>query len=1714
MNINDFQNLSREEQFKAAGSIAGIEPSTFDGLWRTESGRGANMLGPVTKSGDRAEGHYQLMPKTRKTMEQRFGAVIDPYNFGQSLYTAAHLMKENMGRFKNLPDSLRAYNGGWNPATWGNKETAAYAGKVLGTDDDSDAIEGSTVEAVASGSVGRLAVSSARDLWDTPFQTVQKPARAVAPSKVSAAIAEVAAATSAPVKPTNTLIFGATTAEAAAATAKATKEKDETGLLEMSRAAAFREPFNATARWMFRDDEPVDPAYVPDEAMMKGKTVSEQQDLRSATSKKQADRMLFDQEYGKEQDAKAFLHGTLGGIGATLIAELPAAFASGGLASLGARGLGVGATTLAAEGRFGAALASSTVEGIVGNVATTALLDSIGERQGATAYAMGVAGGLLNPLLMGRGLGRAADRATARATTARLIEEVAAKEAALMEKAKARVGEDAAPEDVRATMDIIEAEGLRADKAAATASVPESRKLNVGDEVDLVPEGAADEVVPAEAKAAVEADDAALVAKVESEARGEVAVVEPTPAEVEAVIEAVGEVAVLREGLTAIPEAAPIVKAIDDAIEEVVPTAAPVLPLAEVAPKLGKTKGQGELYPLTPKEKKEIADLRAKADAEAMVEVPNGKVVPDGQAELDFTVQLSPEEAMVQGINGKSIIEAAEWAVANAPPELAVIAQRALAQLRHLQDAGMIVGKVEVTQPGYTLRNAKGLTNMAHPGGFGNSPSTVSIKLNHFSNGEQSGVRPETLVHELFHAATMASIQMGNKLAAKGTVLAQAVDDLYKVHNDLIKHFNARVKSGDELTAFEQAVLQRNNNAMADVDESLTWALTNKDMQAYLETIPYKKGTMWSEFVKGVRNLLGMSPSQDTMLSEYLRIGEEVTSMKGADLQGVKDATGKQFSTNNSAKAMPQKLVDEINAFIMDPVAIKHGLDRMPMGTNAERAEAKQVLALYRKADSAEYVVDEKRLSWLLKHAPAFSPTSNIMLRSKNPVMRMAALELLENGGGAGGRRSTAAIAKHMNERAIVGNAVVDLDRHFNTWFKTQPGASHLKEGLDGTKRGQFSRLIAEEIEQRRLPQQRTDLGQSVRDAADAVELSFERARLMQIDAKTVGWAALPESSRGYMPHRIKSATYRSLSDSQVRALHGELTDQFIMGSGFDPTFADQLASRYLDRVNARALGGFDSPMGLHQTGASDVVREALEAADMTRPEIDAVMKRYAAGGAGHTKKRLNLDLSKEITTDDGKSFRLMDLYDTDMLSLVRSQSQRVSGEVALARHGVMGKPGLAIMRRAMGFGGQAEKLRPDGVEIGAFDQVSSEFLGSPMGTANKYVDRATQLNSLMSLGGMGINQFAEIINEGFTLGFKAVAQHVTGFGRLRGEIAKLARGEAVDNGLLKHIEFMGGAEFGTDAHKMVFPLDNPDLFANSMGGDTLHAGDRILRGAGHLQSKLSLWRTIHSTQVRGVAEQIVMKASRAIKDGVNDYHLRDMGMSDEVFAKLKADMPNIAKYDAKGNLVEFDITKATDKEAANAFIQGVHRGASQIIQGTFIGESGKYVHNSWLRMLSQFRTFSLTAIDKQFNRQVGNRGVMGALMMTLGSMSMAAPIYYARTYAASIGRADQDEYLEKYTSFGATARATTNYIATAGLAGDFLDAFTAVTGTGEVTGGRTGTNSTFIGNMVAPAAGKIDKVWGAVQNTKDGTDVHGLLREMPLSRLPWFIPAINALGD
>jgi hypothetical protein len=959
-------------------------------------------------------------------------------------------------------------------------------------------------------------------------------------------------------------------------------------------------------------------------------------------------------------------------------------------------------------------------------------------------------------------------------------------------------------------------------------------------------------------------------------------------------------------------------------------------------------------------------------------------------------------------------------------------------------------------------------------------------------------------LHEAAHAATIYKIQYA--VTNPGTPEAAVLNEINAIRRKAIDVWSALPDTHPaKIDKTVEYYLQPHSTLPVEFTAGLfstrDGAGTFIDL---LRSIKVEGAPLLSKFVAAIKKLLKISPAEDNAFTRALGLTEKMMDTK----------TNITTSNESFAMAPPTTPAPTISEMLKRPIAREHGLHLLPIDTPAKEAEVKAMITMYEKADKLAPVVDETRLSKLMDTA-LFSggqAAANTMLRSVNTLVRWVASELLESPGGAGGRRSTAAIAKHITERRMLGNTLNEVQGFYDTFRKGQ-GVSAVEDYWGGKTWERFNRLVAEEIEGRRSGVTAVS-PEEVQAAANSIEAAFERIRMDQVRAKSVGWASLPETSKGYMPHRMSPEKVINMTMAQKEALHSALTDQFITIEGWDMTFADALASKYINQVERRALGGYDSAIGVHQTGAADIVQDALSSMGMDKEQVTLTMKKLMTAGPGYTKRRIRLDLNQPHPLGDGE-FKLMDLFDTDMFSLLRAQASRASGEVALARHGIMGKAHLKLIREAMMQGDNSN--RATSRELKAFDQVAAEFLNEPFGTQNKWVDRIMQFNSLARLGGMGFTQAAESINGMVSVGIMKTLSAIGSFGRLRKEIISLSKGETVNNPFLTSLEKFSGAEFGTDAYKIVFPFDNGSLQHQTYGADTITHADRLLRGGSHMQGKLSFWRAFHSTQTRGFAEQIVRKAMEYINAGTNDVALKDMGISDELAGHFRNEMSNIATF-KDGRLDSLDITKMENVRAADEFVQAVHRGTSQIIQDTFIGEKGAWAHEGMARLMTQFRTFSLTSIEKQWARQRGNIGTAKSLGIIMAAMAAAVPLYIMRTYVQSIGRKDQEDYLNKRLSYYNMARATMNYVAATGLAGDFLDAGQAISGAdfeGNARGGSGGAGAKrFIGNMVAPALGTADDVWKAVQNTKTGTDPTELMKVMPGSRLPYLMPAINMLGN
>lgn len=885
-------------------------------------------------------------------------------------------------------------------------------------------------------------------------------------------------------------------------------------------------------------------------------------------------------------------------------------------------------------------------------------------------------------------------------------------------------------------------------------------------------------------------------------------------------------------------------------------------------------------------------------------------------------------------------------------------------------------------------------------------------------------------------------------------------------------------------------------------------------------------------------NKLGLREDVVQMVKNAVRAALEFLRLAKRENLGVTDEYREFFNTIMSApdvqavrpkltlrKPVAQLSADPaavVNEVLTDPLAQKYGINLAPMGTPAERKQAQAMLALHKQAEewAAMNPMDEaytKRASNLVNSTvfgSNLASTGLLMLTSPSPLVRMLANRLVEDSSGViRNKTATAAISKVLTNRLMMGNLVNDFGNAFDSW---KIGKANNVQGLKddmigGHLRAEFNRAVASEIEARGVVGAKALTNDpNVKAAADVAEAALTRSANEQKRVQTLGYEALGETSVGYLPHRMNAMSVINLTNEKRAILHQALTDQFVTIEGWDMSFADTLASRYLERVSHRASGDYGSNIGGGNTSTASLVEEALRGMDLPTDVVDKHMKSFAKGAANYTKRRIKLDLNKVYPTADGE-FRLLDIFETDVLNLVRSQIGRASGEVALTKFGVQGKPGLKLLRDAMEYG--ADGARAGNVEKEAFDQVAAEFLEEPFGNQlGKWGERALMANAAVRLGGNVFNQLGETINAVFTLGATRAFATIKSLPDMRKEIIALSKGQVVDNPWLQSVEALGGKEFGTDAYKIVMPYDNPNSAYPAYGKDSVTATDRILRGVGHAQGIISGWRWLHSAQQRGVAQQIVMKLGKYLKEGMDDIALEQMGFTKEVQAAIKAD--GAFTYGPDGQATGFDATKITDPDIRDATIQATHRGAAQIIQDTFIGERGKWVHDGWMRLLTQFRGFSIVSMEKQWGRSRNNHGTYAAFGMLAGAMSMAVPLHMARVYAASVGRPDSEEYIEKNTSMQHIARSTLNYVAASGLSGDFADLLSAVAPEEfglAPTGGRTGTESTFVGNYVAPASSLVDDIFKYAQSP---TNIDELARITPFSRVPYLLPFVNTTRE
>lgn len=288
-----------------------------------------------------------------------------------------------------------------------------------------------------------------------------------------------------------------------------------------------------------------------------------------------------------------------------------------------------------------------------------------------------------------------------------------------------------------------------------------------------------------------------------------------------------------------------------------------------------------ESVPTQAKEAMEGATQAVKAQADAAEVIKRADEIAPSQLEIALTrdadglVQYpvrekgflaSADEAAVikQHVLNKPLPDAARALVDLAPTKgMRVVADRVATRLQALSEQGVRVGNVAESPYGKAL----GRTVVTES----DAGRTIQVELKDLGY--------TTALHELTHAATIHSLDAAR--AAKTveyTRLNAAFDKAKAQYTARKAEFDAASPVDKQaLSDSEKAMFSTQHNAFDNLDEFLTWGLTNTDFQRYLSTVKTGAGmTAWKEFVQRVTELLGLPVNTWTALQDVLMTADRL----------------------------------------------------------------------------------------------------------------------------------------------------------------------------------------------------------------------------------------------------------------------------------------------------------------------------------------------------------------------------------------------------------------------------------------------------------------------------------------------------------------------------------------------------------------------------------------------------------------------------------------------------------------------------------------------------------------------------------------------------------------------------------------------------------------------------------------------------------------------
>jgi hypothetical protein len=556
-------------------------------------------------------------------------------------------------------------------------------------------------------------------------------------------------------------------------------------------------------------------------------------------------------------------------------------------------------------------------------------------------------------------------------------------------------------------------------------------------------------------------------------------------------------------------------------------------------------------------------------------------------------------------------------------------------------------------------------------------------------------------------------------------------------------------------------------------------------------------------------------------------------------------------------------------------------------------------------------------------------------------------------------------------------------------------------------------------------------------DATGAVAKAASEIRKMNAEllekAKAAGVKGFDnvEADTSYMARYWSADKFRSALDNQSPQKVAALIYHSLLSNATKK--ADDVDSEYLARIAIGFTNRMDTKVNAEAKSLGELLDDDGELGEMlakyvsreTEEQYGDVMKMALANKSvkstsdvvDRAKSRMDIDM-----TTEHEGLSILDLVDQDAVGNTHRYIASMTGHTAFANKMNIKSPSdWKAQVKAVATSSKPHKRQH---EIDKMEQMRNVLLGKPIwGSANKEAQQV-----MRTIGKMN---FTSAMGKAYFAAF--------------GELGRIVN----NNGLLTTLKHV--PELGTIFRTMVKPTTQGrgiakevNEYMGSIGDENLMSlwgrfDDNLVTDGSATQGFLNKAEIVAHSLSNVMSNTLaplapVDKALRHLAFSSNTSHLykklmagkkpkwdlKELDMDDSLLADLTKEMKAHTKIGSLGEVKTLGIEK-WNAATAERFMERMTRWNAKQVQRSLIGESNIWASHPIGRMLTQFRTFMLDSYTKLFLNDVhqikNNRAMNAAGNIMWGSM-FAGLQYAGRTYSASIGRPDQEQYLRDHLDF------------------------------------------------------------------------------------------------